>query len=129
MNIKIQIQEIDYNAIGEALYPSLKKNICSLKGDSKKLLSGLLNILGELPLKTLSIIPQNTKNEITVFLINHVKEQLMAQLQKNLSDSGILLTSKSPEIINSGNDIILTIDNIQITKGKMQKQHASDLEN
>lgn len=117
MNVKIQIQEIDYNTIGESLYPSLKESICSSNRCSKKLLSGLLNILGELPLKTLSIIPQRTKNELTVFLINHVKEKLMAQLQKNLSDNGLLLTSESPEIINSDSNIILTINNIQITKG------------
>ncbi len=118
MNIKIQIQEIDYNAIGESFYPTFKKNICSSNHSSQKLLSGLLNILGEVPLKTLSIIPQNTKNKLTVFLVNHFKEQLMTQLQKALSDNGFLFTSESPEIINSDNDIILTINNIQITEGE-----------
>lgn len=122
MNIKIQIQEIDYNTIGEALYPSLEENICSSKDGSKKFLSGLLNILGRTSLKALSIIPQNIKNELTVFLINHFKEQLMTQLQKSLNDNGFLLTSESPEIINSENDIILTINNVQITKEETEKQ-------
>lgn len=121
MDIKIQIQEIDYDAIAKTLYPSLKENIRSSNGGSKKILSGLLNILGEIPLKALSIIPQHTKNELTVYLINHVKEKLMAQLQKILNENGLLLSLESPEIINSDSNIIVTINNVQITKGVFTK--------
>lgn len=46
----------------------------------------------------------------------------MTQLQKSLNDNGFLLTSESPEIINSENDIILTINNVQITKEETEKQ-------
>lgn len=116
MNIKIQIQEIDYDALAESLYPSFKENISSSNRSSRKLLSGLLNILGETPLKTLSIIPQSKKTELAVFLINHIKEHLMKQLQERLRDTGISLTSESPEIINCDDDIILTINNLQITR-------------
>lgn len=112
MNIEIQIQEIDYNTIAESLYPSLKQHVSS----SNKFLSGLLEILGELPLKTLSVIPQGTKNKLTVFLIDHVKERLMKQLQKCLNDNDLSLDSGIPQIINCDNGIKIAINNLQITK-------------
>lgn len=111
MNIKIQIQEIDYSTIAESLYPSLKEKISS----SKKFLSGLFKILGEIPLKALSIIPQNKKSELTVFLLNQVKKDIMEQLQEQLSDKGILLASEEPEITNCDNDIMITVNDVQIT--------------
>lgn len=114
MNIKIQVQEIDYSTIAESLYPSLKKKMSS----SKKFLSGLFKILGEIPLKALSIVPQNKRNELTVFLLNHVKKNLIEQLQENLSANGVLLTLEDLEITDCDNDIIINVNNVQISKNQ-----------
>lgn len=117
MNIEIQIHEIqesDYDTIAESLYPSLKEHVNS----SNKFLSGALELLGEFPLKALSVIPQSIKNKLTVYLIDHMKDRLMEQLQKSLNDNGLSLNSENPEIINCDDEIVLTINNLQITKTK-----------
>lgn len=117
MNIKIELQEIDYNTIAEALYPSLKKNASS----SNKFFSGLLRLLGDIPLKLLSLSTQKQKNAIAVFLLDNKKEYLMEQLQEILASNEILLTSENPEISNCENNINLTINNVQIARQNSER--------
>lgn len=122
MNIKIQLQEIDYNTIAESFYPSfLKKNASS----SNKFHSGLfrlLQLLGDLPLKTLSLSTQKQKNGIAAFLLNNKKEFLMKQLQELLASNEILLTSEDPEISDCEDNITITINNVQITRQNSENE-------
>lgn len=117
MNIKIQLQEMDYNTIAESLYPVLKKNVSS----SNKFLSGLLQVLGDIPLKILSLSTQKQKNAIAAFLLDNKKEYFMEQLQELLAGNGILLTSENPEISNCEDNINITINNVQIARQNSER--------
>lgn len=112
MNIKIQLQEVDYNAIAESLYPFLKRNVSS----SNKFLSGLFQLLGDIPLKLLSLSTQKQKDAIATFLLDSKKEYLMEQLRELLASNEILLTSENPEIGNCEDNISIIINNVQITR-------------
>lgn len=49
-------------------------------------------------------------------MLNHVKKNLIEQLQEYLSANGVLLTLEDLEITDRDNDIIINVNNIQISK-------------
>lgn len=85
MQIKAEIGNIDYDNIIKNALPILKE-----KNDSKimKIISGIINIPGELPLKMISAIPQETKNELVAYIINYKKEAIIGIITESLSKKG-----------------------------------------
>lgn len=75
MQIKAEIGNIDYDNIIKNALPLLKD-----KNDSKimNIISGIINMPGELPLKMISAIPQETKNDLVAYIINSKKKLLSA---------------------------------------------------
>lgn len=74
MEIKAKIGNVDHDSIIKNALPLLKE-----KKNSKimGIISGIINMPGELPLKMIAAIPQETKNEIVAYIINYKKEAII----------------------------------------------------
>lgn len=96
MQIKAKIEKIDYDNIIKNALPILKE-----KSDSKimNIISGIINMPGELPLKMISAIPQETKNELVAYIINSKKEAIINIITESLSKRGFPVEISDIEII------------------------------
>lgn len=96
MQIKAKIDKIDYDNIIKNALPILKE-----KSDSKimNIISGIINMPGELPLKMISAIPQETKNELVAYIINSKKDAIINIITESLSKRGFPVDISDIEII------------------------------
>lgn len=96
MKIKAEIGNIDYDNIIKNALPLLKE-----KNDSKivSIISGIVNMPGELPLKMISAIPQETKNELVAYIINYKKDTIISIITESLCKRGFPVEISDIEII------------------------------
>lgn len=96
MKIKAEIGSIDYDNIIKNALPLLKE-----KSDSKimNIISGIINMPGELPLKMISAIPQETKNELVAYIINSKKDAIINVISESLAKRGFPVEISDIEII------------------------------
>lgn len=96
MEIKAKIDDIDYDSIIKNALPILKE-----KSDNKivGIISDIINMPGELPLKMISAIPQKTKNELVVYIINSKKQAIISIITESLKEKGFPVELSDFEII------------------------------
>lgn len=96
MKIKAEIGSIDYDNIIKNALPLLKE-----KSDSKimNIISGIINMPGELPLKMISAIPQGTKNDLVAYIINSKKDAIINVMSESLAKRGFPVEICDIEII------------------------------
>lgn len=96
MKIKAEIGSIDYDNIIKNALPLLKE-----KSDSKimNIISGIINMPGELPLKMISAIPQETKNDLVAYIINSKKDAIINVMSESLAKRGFPVEICDIEII------------------------------
>lgn len=97
MEIKVKIDNIDYDTIIKNALPLLKE-----KTDSKivKIVAGIIDMPGELPLKMISTIPQDTKNELVAYIVNLKKDAIANIITEGLRKKGFPVEVGEFEIIN-----------------------------
>lgn len=95
MKIKAEIGNIDYDNIIKNALPILKE-----KNDSKivSIISGIVNMPGELPLKMISAIPQETKDELVAYIINYKKDAIISIITESLFKKGFPVEISDIEI-------------------------------
>ena len=93
IEIKIAIDEVDYEGALETLYPVLAEYLSEKTENS--LLAGILSRTKGFPVKAvkagLKTLPQDTKDELAVLCLNHYKEKIVDSLVNILGKHGILL--------------------------------------
>lgn len=96
MQITAEIGNIDYDNIIKNALPLLKE-----KSDSKimNIISGIINMPGELPLKMISAIPQETKNDLVAYIINSKKDAIINVMSESLAKRGFPVEICDIEII------------------------------
>ncbi len=95
MEIKAKIGNIDYTNIIKNALPLLKE-----KNDSKimGILSGIINMPGDLPMKMISAMPQETKDELVAYIINSKKEKFISIITESLEKKGFPIEISDLEI-------------------------------
>ena len=96
MNIKANIGNIDYDNIIKSALPILQEH-----KDSKiiGIISGIMNMPDNLAIKIISSIPQETKDQLVAYIINHKKEAIIGIIEESLSKRGFPLEIINLEII------------------------------
>ena len=89
MKITIDMEELNYDELIDALLPILKKQAEESGNLGLKTLSGILNMPGDIPKKMLGALSQEKKNEILEYLIVHNKEKITEKLEGSLKKAGI----------------------------------------
>ncbi len=95
MEIKAKIGNIDYANIIKNALPLLKE-----KNDSKimGIISGIINMPGDLPMKMISAMPQETKDELVAYIINSKKEKFISIITESLEKKGFPIEISDLEI-------------------------------
>lgn len=88
MKITLNINNIDYESIIDQSIPVLKEKAQTENTILLKTLSGILNMPGEIAQKMINALPQETKDELVVFLINSNKKKITELLQNTLTNKG-----------------------------------------
>lgn len=102
IEIKIDIDDINYGDVVSKLMPTLKKKLSegAEDGSTKKLLADILSIAGNLPVSMIDVLPQSIKDEMAVSIINNSKRKLI-ELAENTADKyevGVKVCDISAEI-------------------------------
>lgn len=98
MKIALSIRDIDYESIIDQAVPLVKEKVKSDNSVLLKMISGILTMPGDIPNKMLSALPQETKDELVVYLINSNKGKIAELLQNTLANKGIELRIDDIEI-------------------------------
>lgn len=97
MEIRAKVDNIDYDTIIKNAMPLLRE-----KSDSKiiSIISGIVNMPGELPLKMIAAIPQETKDELVAYIINLKKDTIINIITDSLRDKGFPIELIDLDIIS-----------------------------
>lgn len=98
MKITLNINNIDYESIIDKSVPLLKEKAQADNNIMLKTISGILSMPGDIPKKMLNALPQETKDELVVYLINSNKVKIAELLQNILANKGIELRIDDIEI-------------------------------
>ncbi|MBR3995591.1 MAG: hypothetical protein IKI97_09970 [Clostridia bacterium] len=98
MKITLNINNIDYESIIDQSIPLLKEKAPADNNILLKTISGILSMPGDIPKKMLNALPQETKDELVVYLINSNKDKIAELLQNTLANKGIELRIDDIEI-------------------------------
>lgn len=98
MKITLNINNIDYESIIDQSIPLLKEKAKADNNILLKTISGILSMPGDIPKKMLNALPQETKDELVVYLINSNKGKIAELLQNTLASKGFALQIDDIEI-------------------------------
>lgn len=77
MEIRIKIDEINYGALVAKYLPLLGEKLQEKEGTAAKILAGLSKLPPSIAKTTLDALPESTKDEIALLLINKNKEKIV----------------------------------------------------
>ena len=101
IEIKMTVDDVDYEEILETLYPLLEERMYNKI--ENPLLAGLLSKMKGLPMVTikamLKTLPQKTKDELVVLCLNYYKENIVRMLTDTLERHGIPLNIQDMEAV------------------------------
>lgn len=98
MKLTLHLDEINYNSIIEQAIPFLKEKAKKDNNVLLKTLSGILSMPGDIPKKMLNALPQETKDELVVYLINTNRDKIAEWLQNALMNKGFDLSIGNIEV-------------------------------
>ena len=101
IEIKMTVDDVDYEEILETLYPLLEERLYNKI--ENPLLAGLLSKMKGLPMVTikamLKTLPQKPKDELVVLCLNYYKENIVRMLTDTLERHGIPLNIQDMEAV------------------------------
>lgn len=97
MEIKVKVDHVDYDSIIKNALPLLRE-----KSDNRiiSIISGIVNMPGELPLKMIAAIPQETKDELVAYIINLKKDTIIGIITDSLEKKGFPVELGNLEVIS-----------------------------
>ncbi len=96
MEIKIKVDNINYDSIVKVLLPLLNKNNSESENKMKNKLLSMLG--GPFASKMLSFIPQESKDNIVMHFINDQRDFIINMISEKMSEYGIEAEIKDIEI-------------------------------
>ncbi len=97
MEIRVKVDNIDYDTIIKNALPLLRE-----KSDSRiiGIISGIVNMPGDLPMKMIAAIPQETKDELVAYIINLKKDTIIGIITDSLEKKGFPIELGDLEVIS-----------------------------
>ena len=99
MELKIKVKDLDYDSLIKATIPVLKESAESSDSTGLKFIANILKLPGDLPIKMLSGLSQERKDEIVVYLVSHYKEKIIELVQNSLKEKGFIIEIDDIEVI------------------------------
>ncbi len=88
MKITLNINDVNYESIIDQAIPILKEKAKEDNNLLLKTISGILSMPGDIPKKMLNALPQETKDELVMYLVNSNKTKISELLQNSFADKG-----------------------------------------
>jgi hypothetical protein len=83
IRIEILIKDVDYSSIADKVMPFVMQKL-SEKGDKTsklaKLISGMKDLPGKIVKAALSVLPQQTKEELAVYFLTEYKDEIVKNM-------------------------------------------------
>lgn len=98
MEIKIKVRDIDYDKIIRAVLPMLKEKAAESDNKALKMVAGILKMPGDIPLKMLAALPQETKDDLVIYLFDHYKAKIIEAVHNVLTEKGFEVSIEDIEI-------------------------------
>lgn len=87
MKISFEVNEIDYGALAELFLPMLREKL--EEKDGMGILSKIAGMPPSLAAKMVNILPQDTKDDLAVMLVNKNKEKIMNSILEYAESKGL----------------------------------------
>ena len=91
MEIRLTIEEIDYAGLAEAVMPIAKAKLKDSGSPIPTLLSGIASLPAGMIKAVVNGLPQDSKDQMAVFLINSYKEKLISAAEHFGEENGVVL--------------------------------------
>jgi hypothetical protein len=89
MELKLKVNRINYGNLAEKFLPMLSDKLAKEEGAIPRLLSKLAALSPGMAKGMLNVLPDETKNEMVVYLINKNKQQILDGFARYMREQGI----------------------------------------
>lgn len=105
IEVKIQIDRIDYGGLAQQALPTVLERLQSTKGDSKAVqaLQGLRHLPADAMKMMLNAMPQDVKDSIALAILKSYQEEIAARVNKLAAQKGVELSVTGIEAVKVSN--------------------------
>ena len=89
MKITLEVNDIDYGALMQQFLPLIRDKLAEQDGTAMAILSKIAEMPPETAGKMVNLLPQKTRDELVLMLINKNKEKITAAAQTIAHKNGI----------------------------------------
>ena len=89
MELKLKVNRINYGNLAEKFLPMLSDKLAKEEGAIPRLLSKLAELSPGMAKGMLNVLPDETKDEMVVYLINKNKQQILNGFARYMKEQGI----------------------------------------
>ena len=89
MKITLELNEIDYGALAEQFLPLVKDKLAEKDGTGAAILSKIAGMPPSIAAKMVDLLPQETKDELAVMLVNKNKERVIETVMEYAAQKGL----------------------------------------
>lgn len=98
MKITLELSNIDYGALTELLLPFAREKIGHKEGTAAAVLAKIASVPPSVAAKMVDLLPQETKDELVVLLVNKNKEKIISALSSYAADKGLGFNIRELEV-------------------------------
>ena len=89
MKITFELNEIDYGALVEQFLPLVRDKLAEKDGTVAAILSKVAGTPPSIAAKMVDVLPQETKDELAVMLVNKNKERVIETVMEYAAQKGL----------------------------------------
>ena len=89
MKVSLEINDIDYGALIKFFLPMLHEKLATTDGITAKLLGKIAGMSPDTAAAMFDKLPQNTKDDIAVYLINNKKDEMISKVKEYAGSKGM----------------------------------------
>lgn len=89
MKINLEISDIDYGALVELLLPLIHNKLEGMDGFGAQILCKIADMPPDVAGKMVDYMPQSTKDDIAVYLINSKKNTIISSIKDYAAGKGL----------------------------------------
>ena len=89
MKVTIELNDIDYGALAEILLPLVKDKLSQSEGNGAGIITTIASVPPSIAGKMIDVLPQKTKDELCVMLLNKNKEKIVESIMEYAEKNGV----------------------------------------
>ena len=89
MKITLEINEIDYGALVEMFLPLVREKLAEKESTGSVILAKIAGMPTDIAAKLVDVLPQDTKDEIAVMLVNQNKQKIIETVTEYAAKKGL----------------------------------------